>query len=145
MKNKIIITLVLTTILTACSSSKKTISNKTEVEFGQMTTTDIDSKKIQEDTVKQVNGSTGAINNSMTQNSSKILGTDDLEMFNKLNMSDNQISTFTNAMNRFKTKQANTASGEMLGSLDSERNRQMESILSTSQYAKYEQWVADNE
>jgi len=129
MKNRIIVTLALIAILTSCSSIKKNLVNTSE-------------KSTVEN--KLTNGSTDTTENAGIQNTSKNLDDAYATMFTKLEMSKDQISTFTSEMNRFKSKQANTASGEMLGSIESEQTRQMESILSSAQYAKYEQWLAKN-
>ena len=156
MKNKIVLTAALTLIFASCSSTKKTSTNNTEttteqVNNDQNTTTSSsemdaeDSSAIsQQNMAAQANGSTGAMNNLMAQGSSKTIASEYAEMFSKLEMSDEQISTFTSAMHRFKTKQANMPSGEMLGSIENERTRQLEEILSSGQYAKYEEWLANN-
>ena len=135
MKNKIIVSLALTAILSSCSSTKKTTSNSTETTTEQIVTstkatksTTTESPMVQNNMATQVNGSTGAMNNIEAKNSSNGLGTEYSEMFTALEMSENQISIFKSSMERFKTKQANTASGEMLGSIESERTRQMEGI-----------------
>ena len=157
MKNKIVLTAALTLIFASCSSTKKTSTNNTEttteqVSAVQNTTTSSsemdaeDSSAIsQQNMAAQANGSTGAMNNLMAQGSSKTIASEYAEMFSKLEMSDEQISTFTSAMHRFKTKQANMPSGEMLGSIENERTRQLEEILSSGQYAKYEEWLANNQ
>jgi len=129
MKNRIIVTLALIAILTSCSSTKKNLVNTSEKSTAENELT---------------NGSTDTTENAGIQNTSKNLDDAYATMFTKLEMSKDQISTFTSEMNRFKNKQANTASGEMLGSIESEQTRQMESILSSAQYAKYEQWLAKN-
>ena len=152
MKNRIIVTLALFAILSSCSITKKTTSNSTKTTTEQSVTstkatksTTTESPMVQNNMATQVNGSTGAMNNIGAKNSSNSLGTEYSEMFTALEMSENQISIFKSSMERFKTKQANTASGEMLGSIESERTRQMEGILSSAQYAKYEQWLTDNQ
>lgn len=129
MKNRIIVTLALIAILTSCSSTKKNLVNTSEKSAAQNELT---------------NGLTDTTENAGYQNTSKNSDDAYATMFTKLEMSKDQISTFTSEMNRFKNKQANTASGEMLGSIESEQTRQMESILSSAQYAKYEQWLAEN-
>ncbi|WP_430424021.1 hypothetical protein [Maribacter litoralis] len=158
MKNKIVLTAALTLILASCSSTKKISTNNTEttteqVSAVQNTSTSSSSSEIdaedssaisQQNMAAQANGSTGAMNNLMAQGSSKTIASEYAEMFSKLEMSDEQISTFTSAMHRFKTKQANMPSGEMLGSIENERTRQLEEILSSGQYAKYEEWLANN-
>ena len=125
MKNRIIVTLALIAILTSCSSTKKNLVNASE-----------------KSTVE--NELTNTTENADIQHTSKNLDDTYATMFIKLEMSKEQIRAFTSEMNRFKNKQANTASGEMLGSIESEQTRQMESILSSAQYAKYEQWLAEN-
>lgn len=125
MKNRIIVTLAFIAILTSCSSTKKNLVNTSE-----------------KSTVE--NELTNTTENAGIQNASKNLDDTYATMFTKLEMSKEQIRAFTSEMNRFKNKQANTASGEMLGSIESEQTRQMESILSSAQYAKYEQWLAKN-
>ena len=157
MKNRIIVTLALTVILTSCSSTKKTTSNNTKAVTARMNTaqnetntkstetTASETAMNQKNSTEQVNESTGAMNNVATENSSNSLGAEYSDMFTALDMSENQISIFKSSMERFKTKQANMASGEMLGSIESERTRLMESILSSAQYAKYEQWLADKQ
>ncbi|WP_164674182.1 hypothetical protein [Maribacter litoralis] len=160
MKNKIVLTAALTLILASCSSTKKTSTNNTETTTEQVSTvqntstsssssSEIDAEDSsaisQQNMAAQANGSTGTMNNLMAQGSSKTIASEYAEMFSKLEMSDEQISTFTSAMNRFKTKQANMPSGEMLGSIENERTRQLEEILSSGQYAKYEEWLANNQ
>ncbi len=149
MKNRIIVTVALTAILSACSSIKKTTSNNTETTTAQIETnaksterSGAESAMYQKSTAEHINASTDGMNNAATKNS---LATEYSKMFTALEMSENQISIFKSSMERFKIKQANMASGEMLGSIESERTRQMESILSSAQYAKYEQWLADHQ
>ena len=139
----------MTLILASCSSTKKTSTNNTETTTEQVSTvqntstsssSEIDAEDSsaisQQNMAAQANGLTGAMNNLMAQGSSKTIASEYAEMFSKLEMSDEQISTFTSAMHRFKTKQANMPSGEMLGSIENERTRQLEEILSSGQYAK---------
>jgi len=157
MKNTIVITAALTLILTSCSSTKQTSTNQTETVTEQVSTeqnvttantnseTSNTSVIDQQNTAAQANGSTGAMNNVMAKGSATTTRDEYADMFTKLEMSNEQISTFTAAMNRFKTKQANTPSGEMLGSIESERTRQLEEILSSGQYAKYEEWLVNNQ
>ncbi|MEP2237841.1 MAG: hypothetical protein ABJI22_05740 [Maribacter sp.] len=126
MKTNIVFILALSVILIACSSTKNNLTNTTDKSTAQKE-------------------STNTLSTTGIQNTSEKLNDEYATMFAKLEMSKEQISTFTSEMNRFKNKQANTASGEMLGSIESERTRQLEDILSSSQYAKYEQWLAENE
>ncbi|MDF4220831.1 hypothetical protein PXC01_04470 [Maribacter sp. M208] len=128
MKTNIAIILALTFILTSCSTTKKASSTTEKVT----TQNELDS------------GSTDAMNKTEVQSTSESFKSEYADLFSELEMNKDQISTFTAAMNRFKEQQANTASGEILGSIDSERTRQLENILSSSQYAKYEQWMAKN-
>lgn len=145
--------LTLAFVGTSCSSTKKTPSiteksteqvNTAQDEPNASTTDNSSSSMTQHTIATQVNGSTGAMSNIGVQNRSNSLKSEYATMFSKLEMSEEQMSTFTSAMRRFKDKQANTASGEMLGSIESERTRQLKDILSSSQFAKYEQWLAEN-
>ncbi|WP_300024559.1 hypothetical protein [uncultured Maribacter sp.] len=128
MKTNIAIILALMFILTSCSTTKKA-SSTTEKATTQ---NELDS------------GSADAMNKTEVQSTSESFKSEYADLFSELKMNKDQISTFTAAMNRFKEQQANTASGEILGNIDSERTRQLENILSSSQYAKYEQWMAKN-
>ncbi|WP_157486603.1 hypothetical protein [Maribacter forsetii] len=154
MKTNIVVILALTAILTSCSSTKNTtsVTNETSTDLTETTSgktsgsTESNSTTMTQNNIaSQVNGSTGAMSNTGVQNTSQSIKSKNATMFSKLEMSDDQISTYNAAMSRFKNKQANTASGEMLGSIESERTRQLENILSSSQYAKYEQWLIDNQ
>jgi len=157
MKNSILTTLALTVILASCSSTKKATSSSSEVTTEQTSTsenatateantnTTTSSTMAQGNIAAQANGSTGAMNNVMAHSNTNSTSNEYADMFTKLEMSEEQISTFTAAMSRFKTQQSTTASGEMLGSVESERTRQLESILSSGQYAKYEEWLSNNQ
>lgn len=155
MKTNLITIIAIAAIFASCSSTKKMTSKNTEDTTVQMNSVENESTinaaernesiMTQNNIATQVNGSTGAMSNTGVQNNSKNSSNEYSKMYTTLEMSDDQISAFTSAMNRFKTKQAKTASGEMLGSIESERTRQMESILSSAQYAKYEQWLIDNQ
>jgi len=160
MKNKIIMGAFLTLVLASCSGTKKNTTNNNTVQTEeasdrnsmQMTNDATDSNR--EETTSSTepspnmaintNGSTGAMNNVMARNNTTNTTTDENKMFKALNMTEEQINNFNSAMERFKKRQANMASGEMLGSIESERNRQMESILSKEQFSRYQQWNSDN-
>ena len=160
MIKQLILASMATFTLVACSGTKKTTEKNNDSD-NEMVSTDV---KMQEEpkstnepknnsnssgqivvgTAAQANGSTGAMNNTLA-NISPNNSTDDYNsMFTALNMTDEQINTFNTAMNRFKKKQKNTASGEMLGSIESERTRQLENILSSEQFAKYEKLEMGN-
>lgn len=69
---------------------------------------------------------------------------DYLDMYSKLEMTDLQIQQFEGALTEFHTRQRNTPSGEMLGSLSDERDRQLKEILSDEQFTAYESWKNSN-
>ena len=69
---------------------------------------------------------------------------DYLDMYSKLEMTDAQIQQFEGALTQFHTQQRNTPSGEMMGSLADERDRQLKEILSDDQYSTYESWKESN-
>ena len=155
MKNKILATLVLTVVLASCSGTKKTTSNTEKVDTvvsaekenteNSNTTSQVSKASIQPNIAVQTNGSTGAMSNSMAKTNTKSTSKENSQMFKALEMSEEQVTTYNAAMNQFKTKQANMPSGEMLGSIESERTRQLKNILSSAQFAKYEKWQADNQ
>ncbi|HZJ21179.1 MAG TPA: hypothetical protein VFD35_12610 [Pricia sp.] len=70
--------------------------------------------------------------------------TDYSQMYSELQMTNDQIQSFENAMKDFTTQQQNTASGEMMGTISDEKDRQLEKILSKEQYSAYETWKKDN-
>lgn len=155
MKNKILATLVLTVVLASCSGTKKTTSNTEKTDTvvsaekenteNSNTTSQVSNASTQPNIAVQTNGSTGAMSNSMAKTNTKSTSKENSQMFKALEMSEEQVTTYNAAMNQFKTKQANMPSGEMLGSIESERTRQLKNILSSAQFAKYEKWQADNQ
>tara|TARA_R110000764_G_scaffold14550_12_gene41480 strand:- start:698 stop:1165 length:468 start_codon:yes stop_codon:yes gene_type:complete len=155
MKNKILATLVLTVVLASCSGTKKTTSYTEKIDTvvsaekenteNSNTTSQVSNASTQPNIAVQTNGSTGAMSNSMAKTNTKSTSKENSQMFKALEMSEEQVTTYNTAMNQFKTKQANMPSGEMLGSIESERTRQLKNILSSAQFAKYEKWQADNQ
>lgn len=92
--------------------------------------------------VQGYNGSTGSnVNvNSASLEVPTTTEEDFNEMYEELNMTDNQIKQLKVAIEDFKTKQRNTPNGKMMGTVSSERERQLKQILSEEQYSLYEQW-----
>ncbi len=70
--------------------------------------------------------------------------TDNTQMYKELKMTNDQIQSFENAIKDFTTQRQNTASGEMMGTISDEKDRQLEKILSKEQYSAYESWKKDN-
>jgi hypothetical protein len=66
------------------------------------------------------------------------------EMYRKLHMTDSQIQNLEMAMEDFKKRQRSSPYGEMMGTLPSERERQLEDILTQQQLDAYEKWKSDN-
>lgn len=58
-------------------------------------------------------------------------------MFNRLQMDQNQIREFKMAMEKFKNERDNSVSGEVMGTIEDERNRQLTSILTPKQLEIY--------
>lgn len=117
---------------------------------GQVVTKNENNNNMERDGVTNVaqhyNGYTGS-NIDVTSESTEdpIVTTEDYsKMFKELNMSQNQIDEFERAMKDFGTRQRNNPNGEMMGTLASERQRQLRQILSKDQYAHYEQWIRSN-
>lgn len=64
--------------------------------------------------------------------------TDNSRMITELQMINDRIQSFENAMKDFTTRQQKTANGEMMGTVNGQRDRQLEKILSKEQYSVYE-------
>lgn len=152
MKKYIAIATVLTVTLAACTGTKNTTSNNengpTAVQQESSTPSSNKNMTASENAsggiLDQTNGSSGAMNNVQTFGENNTSSFDYDEMYSELEMTDDQISSFRAAMKDFQNKQVNTANGEMMGSIESERTRQLENILSEVQMVKYEKWQADN-
>ncbi|MUH38322.1 hypothetical protein D9O36_20935 [Zobellia amurskyensis] len=156
---------VLAIFLTSCKSTKKSTNineNNNDISAQQKTSTiltskensSVDSEEVPGGVAAQVNGSTGAMNNvqastgngnvtnSLRTNSSS--SSMDNQMFTDLGMTDEQISAYKTAIEKFNSKKRNMANGDMLGSVESERSRQMKAILSDDQFTKFQNWEAKN-
>lgn len=97
--------------------------------------------------VQMTNGSGGGNSNvNITDASAAPVTkkTDNSQMYKKLKMTKDQIQSFENAIKVFTTQRKKTASGEMMGTISDEKDRQLEKILSKKQYAAYESWKKDN-
>lgn len=140
MKIKMISILALTIVLTSCSSTKKTSTENSKDSMVAQETSNTTSN------IAVLNNNTTTLNNkTSTARKSSNSANEYAPMYSSLEMTDEQIRKFSTAMDQFKSKQANMASGEMLGTIESERTRQLETVLSSSQLAKYEKWVIDNQ
>lgn len=167
MKKYILIAAVLTLSLAACTGTKRTASTdsnpdttlasantetqkdaNTEAHQDANTETATETTAMIEnasgDMANRANGSSGAMNNVQATDDTYNTSPDYGDMFTELEMTDDQIDSFRSAMEDFKNKQQNTPNGEMLGSMESERTRQLETILSEDQFSKYQKWEADN-
>lgn len=136
---------------TACNSSKKigsARSNENIVNANEKTRNDpntsIDSVEAADNqsysTSSSYNGSTGAMNNLQANKNLDNSNYNDENMFVKLEMTEEQIDRFQSAMTDFSEKKRNTPSGEIMGSVESERKRQLQRILSVRQFKIYEEW-----
>lgn len=92
-------------------------------------------KNQQEMAAEDTNDATTATVTDKTNNS---------QMYLELQMTTDQIQRFENTMEDFTTRHQNTASGEMMGTVSDESDRQLENILSEEQYSAYETWKKDN-
>lgn len=151
---------VLAFTLIACSGTKNTTKNNTEMDKAtvsdntKMEHADGTPERAHDGTTVpgnttggiagQTNGSTGAMNNLQAVGGAKSHSFDYEQMYTDLEMTDEQIRSFRSAMEDFQEKQVNMPNGEMLGSIESERTRQLKDILSSEQFKKYSQWQADN-
>lgn len=97
--------------------------------------------------VQMANGSGGGNSNVNINDASSAPvteKTDNTQMYKELKMTNEQIRSFENAIKDFTTQLQNTASGEMMGTISDEKDRQLEKILSDEQYSAYESWKKDN-
>lgn len=95
--------------------------------------------------IESTNGSTGGNANLYTNGTNAVASDIDYsEMYTAIEMTDNQIRDFETEMENFKNMQKNTANGEMMGTLSTERDRQLESILTSEQLEKYQDWKDAN-
>lgn len=69
---------------------------------------------------------------------------DSSRMYTQLKMTDEQIRNFENSIKDFETRQKNMANGEMLGTVDNERERILKEILSSNQFSSYQTWKKNN-
>lgn len=96
-------------------------------------------------TIESVNGSTGGnANLNVNATGPGTSAIDYSQMYADLEMTDDQIRNFRMEMENFQSVQENTASGEMMGSLSEERDRQLENILTPDQFERYQDWKKSN-
>ncbi|MBG49688.1 MAG: hypothetical protein CML05_15480 [Pseudozobellia sp.] len=145
-------------IMSACGSSKinaettlnpentaQVESSETAINSNDDTDDEMSSNEnaeVSANSIQGANGSTGGNANINTgANTTTTMGSlDSSNMYEAINMTDDQITTFEAAMDDFEEKQRSSANGEMLGTVDDERDRQLESILSADQFSAYEKW-----
>lgn len=96
--------------------------------------------------VEGANGSTGAnVNVNSASLKAPTNSEEDLsKMYEELKMTTVQINQLERAMDNFISKQRNSPNGKMMGTVASERQRQLKQILSDEQYAAYEKWKNRN-
>ncbi|MDO6820894.1 hypothetical protein [Zobellia sp. 1_MG-2023] len=151
MLKNIIGTTLLTICFTACTSTKqKATNNNSEIAQKQNTETSIgitsSDSQISGGAVAKANGATGAMNNLQANaQHNQIITSGDSQLFSHLDMTEEQINSYKSAIENFESQKRNMPNGEMLGSFESERSRQMKNILSDEQFIRYEKWVAENE
>ncbi|WP_149304946.1 hypothetical protein [Pareuzebyella sediminis] len=139
-------------------ASSERVDTEDEVNSGQ----DTSSNRVS--TVEAMNGSTGG-NSNVNQNSA-IESTNEVtdgkanldannegavstdmdysQMYIDLGMTDDQIRNFEMEMENFQSVQNNSPNGEMMGTLSTERDRQLENILTPEQFEEYQHWKEEN-
>lgn len=97
--------------------------------------------------VSQINGSTGAMDNArVSPDISSDDESDDLmEIYQNLQMTDEQINSYEKSMRDFKEAVKRDAHGEMRGTIGNERERQLKKILTEDQWNKYGEWKKNKE
>ncbi len=140
----------------SCGAKKSTQSkmekNQEEMAAEATTMGDDAAEKSEEmdsstNAVQMTNGSGGGNSNVNINDATKTPvteKTDNTQMYRALQMTDDQIQSFENAMEDFTTRRQNTANGEMMGTVTDEKERQLETILSEEQFSTYESWKKDN-
>jgi hypothetical protein len=88
----------------------------------------------------QYNGSTGGNDVILATEESDREPTDYTEMYTATGMTQDQIMELETAMKRFMKSATTRPNGEMMGTLESERERQLKTILSPQQFKKYAEW-----
>ncbi|GGW45405.1 hypothetical protein [Arenibacter certesii] len=142
-----------------CKSSKAT-QNAQKKESMNMATTKgsqaaqsskaSEKEVVEEDnTTNLVQGYNGSTGSNVNVNSASLevpitTKEDFAKMYTELNMTDNQIKRLESAIKEFEDKQRNAPNGKMMGTISSERERQLKQILSDEQYSSYEQWKKNN-
>ena len=123
----------------SASSSESTVNN-TEQESVAMTNPGNVS------TAAQYNGSSGGNVNVLAASESSAGNSDtaDADMYTYLGMTSEQISRLETEIERFKKQMVNDPNGEMRGTVDSERERQLKEILTAEQLDKYYKWQVEN-
>ncbi|HEA21075.1 hypothetical protein LCGC14_0972980 [marine sediment metagenome] len=69
---------------------------------------------------------------------------DNSDMYTELEMTGAQVQNFESSLEEFQTRQKSMANGEMLGTVDDEKDRLLKEILSPEQYTSYQTWKKDN-
>lgn len=88
----------------------------------------------------QYNGTTGGNDVIFATEGSNREVVDYTEMYTATGMDQDQIAELETAMKKFMESTANRPNGEMMGTLESERERQLRSILTPEQFKKYVDW-----
>ena len=165
MRNYRILVLLALITLSSCSGSKKAFSTTVLTNPAKETTTNenlnssenenVDSQEVMStkkegmveegsDMTSKAKGDTEPANNVQIKSGSSTSSEELTQMFGELEMNEDQIRSYKSAMKAFEERKRTKPNAEMLGSLESERTRQLEKILSTSQLEKYKEWQTAN-
>ncbi|MBU2905937.1 hypothetical protein KO529_14150 [Arenibacter algicola] len=151
-----IISVVVSGLFIACKSanleqsqsSKKNSVSEKEMKHVERTNKAPDDthSQIIHSVIQNTNGNTGGNANIIGDKTdlSAPMTFDNNKLYQDIMMSKDQIREFETAMERFKEKQRNSPNGEMMGTIPSERDRQLGRILSSDQLKKYEIWKSNN-
>ena len=152
MKSCLVIT-SLALVLISCSGTKKLSSTpkETTVASEQRNNTSnsqqntVTASELQTGgVVNRTNGSSGAMNNVQTFGENAGSSAFDYEgMYTKLEMTDDQISSFRDSMKNFQKRRANKPNGDMMGTIEGERTKQLKNILTKQQFTAYQKWLTE--
>ena len=142
-RNILLSTVFVVSLLVSCSTKKQVVNSQESQTTSKEDTYEAYAENVgvsETETTNDptVNRSSGAMNDveakTTTYDNS---GYDYDQMFGALKMTDEQIRQFRMGMEKFQSRRVSTPNGEMLGTIESERDRQLENILTEEQLTIY--------
>lgn len=150
MKNyRIVLGSLLVALTASCGASKidaettinpeRNQNQESESSVSMDSSTESDTDSSNTNALYTTNGTTGGNANVNAGVSDSTEYNDDYdELYDSLNMTPDQIRTFELGMKEFSEKQRSSANGEMMGTVEDEKERQLKNILTEDQLTLYE-------